>query len=199
MQLTGAPTAAGGNWSLPHVSTSLYNPATPTAVFTNAAIYQPRDTVVNLGTFGQRRFQVVCNDAAVPAANNTCDLKWFDPLALGAAPTMANTESVVSQVVDMQAQYGIAPAGSQIVNQWVDATGAWAGVPSAADLARIKAVRISIATRGQLEPIAVTPTPLVLWSTPAVQSRALSAAEQRYRYQVLTVVVPLINVIWAGV
>jgi hypothetical protein len=32
-----------------------------------------------------------------------------------------------------------------------------------------------------------------------VQSRALSTAEQRYRYQVLTVVVPLINVIWAGV
>lgn len=199
MQLTGAPVAAGGNWALPHASTSLYNPATPTTAFTNAALYQPRDTVVNLGTFGQRRFQVVCNVGANPGALNTCDLKWFDPLALGAAPTMGNSESIVSQVVDMQAQYGIAPAGSQIVNNWVDATGGWAGVPTAANLARIKAVRISIVTRGQLENGPVTASPLVLWSTPAVKNRALNAAEQRYRYQVLTVVVPLINVIWAGV
>jgi type IV pilus assembly protein PilW len=201
MQLTAVPTALGGNWQLPHGSTSLYNPAVPTAVFTSAALYQPRDTVVNLGTFGQRTFQVVCNVGANPGAANTCDLKWFDPLALGAAPTMANTESVVSQVIDMQAQYGVAPAGSQIVNQWVDATGAWAGVPGAADLARIKAVRISIVTRGQLENGAVTASPLVLWDAtlPSEKTRALNALERRYRYQVLTVVVPLINVIWAGV
>ena len=57
--------AATGPWRMrPRRS---YNPATPTAVFTNAASYQLRDTVVNLGTFGQRRFQVVCNDAATPA------------------------------------------------------------------------------------------------------------------------------------
>jgi type IV pilus assembly protein PilW len=199
MQLTGVPVAAGGNWALPHASSSLYNPATPTAVFTNAALYQPRDTVVNLGTFGQRRFEVVCNDGAAPGAGNICDLKWFDPLALGAAATMANTESVVSQVIDMQAQYGVAPAGSQVVDEWVDATGAWAGVPAAADLARIKAVRISIITRGQRENGVVTPGPLVLWDAPVAQERVLDADEQRYRYQVLTVVVPLINVIWAGV
>jgi type IV pilus assembly protein PilW len=201
IQLSGAPTAAGGNWALPHASTSLYNPATPTAVFTNAATYQLRDTVVNLGDFGQRRFQVVCNVGANPGALNTCDLKWFDPLALGAAPTMANTESVVSQVVDLQAQYGVAPAGSQIVNQWVDATGGWAGVPAVANVARIKAVRISIITRGQLENSAVTPASVVLWDAglPSERTRAFNAAERRYRYQVLTVVVPLINVIWAGV
>lgn len=199
MQLSSAPVAAGGNWALPHASTSLYNPATPTAVFTDASLFQPRDTVVNLGTFGQRRFEVVCSDGAAPGAANICDLKWFDPLALGAAATMANTESVVSQVIDMQAQYGVAPAGSQIVDEWVDATGAWAGVPSAIDLARIKAVRISIVTRGQQENGVVTPGPLVLWDAPVAQERVLDADEQRYRYQVLTVVVPLINVIWAGV
>ena len=201
MQLSSAPVAAGGNWALPHASTALYNPATPGAVFTNAALYQPRDTVVNLGTFGQRRFQVVCNAGTNPNALNTCDLKWFDPLVLAAAPTMANSESVVSQVVDLQAQYGVAPAGSQIVNQWVDATGAWAGVPTAANIARIKAVRISIVTRGQLENGPVTPGPLVLWDAgqPSEKTRVLGVAERRYRYQVLTVVVPLINVIWAGV
>jgi type IV pilus assembly protein PilW len=201
MQLSAVPVAAGGNWGLPHTSASLYNPATPSTAFTNAALYQPLDRVVNLGNFGQRRFQVVCNAGANPGALNTCDLKWFDPLALGVAPTMANTESVVSQVIDLQAQYGVAPAGSQIVDQWVDATGAWAGVPTAADLARIKAVRISIVTRGQLENGPVTNTPLVLWDAGlgSEKNRALNLAERRYRYQVLTVVVPLINVIWAGV
>jgi hypothetical protein len=41
----------------------------------------------------------------------------------------------------------------------------------------------------------------VLWDAglPSEKSRVLNAAERRYRYQVLTVVVPLINVIWAGV
>jgi type IV pilus assembly protein PilW len=201
MQLTAAPVAVGGNWALPHNSTSLYNPAVPTAVFTNAASYQPRDTVVNLGAFGQRRFQVVCSTGVVPTAANTCDLKWFDPLALGAVPTMANTESVVSQVVDVQAQYGIAPAGSQVVNQWVDATGAWAGIPNAINLVRIKAVRISIVTRGQQENVGVTGASVVLWDAtlPTERTRTFTAAEQRYRYQVLTVVVPLINIIWAGV
>jgi type IV pilus assembly protein PilW len=202
MQLTAAPTAAGANWSLAHASTSLYNPAAPATSFTAAASYQPRDGVVNLGNFGTRRFQVVCSDAATtPSATNTCDLKWFDPLALGAAATMLNTESVVSQVVDVQAQYGIAPAGSQVVNAWVDATGAWAGVPGAADIARIKAIRVSIVSRGNLEPNQVAPASVVLWDAALASERRhnFSAAERRYRYQVLTVVIPLINVIWAGV
>lgn len=199
MQLTAAPVAAGGNWALSHGSTSLYNPAAPTAVFASTSLFQPRDTVVNLGTFGQRRFQVVCNVGVNPSAVNTCDLKWFDPLALGAAPTMANTESVVSQVVDMQAQYGIAPPGSQIVNLWTDATGIWAGTLSAVNLPRVKAVRISIVTRGELENTMVTPATVTLWDTPAVRTHAFTAAERRYRYQVLTVIIPLINVIWAGV
>lgn len=198
MQLTGAPAAAGGNWSLPHASTSPYNPAAPTAVFASTSLFQPRDTVVNLGNFGQRRFQVICNTGVNPTAVNTCDLKWFDPLALGAAPTMANTESVVSQVVDMQAQYGIAPAGSQVVNLWTDATGIWAGTLTAANLPRVKAVRISIVTRGELENGTVTPASVTLWDTPVLRTRNFTLAERRYRYQVLTVVIPLINVIWTG-
>jgi type IV pilus assembly protein PilW len=202
MQLTAAPTAAGANWSLAHASTSLYNPAAPAATFTNAASYQPRDSVVNLGSFGLRRFQVVCNTGTLPVATNQCDLKWYDPLGLGAAPTILNTESVVSQVVDVQAQYGIAPAGSQVVNAWVDATGAWAGLPAAADIARIKAIRVSIVSRGNLEPVNVAPASVVLWDLgiPATERRhTFSGAELRYRYQVLTVVIPLMNVIWAGV
>jgi type IV pilus assembly protein PilW len=205
MQLTAAPVASGGNWSLTHGATSLYNPAVPAVSFTTAATYQLRDGVVNLGNFVTRRFEVVCNTGTVPTATNTCDLKWYDPLALGVAATMANTESVVSQVVDMQVQYGIAPAASQVVNAWVDATGAWAGVPALVDLARIKAVRVSIVSRGNLEPQNTFPTcpaTVTLWDdgAPALpRQHTFSGVECRYRYQVLTVVIPLINVIWAGV
>ena len=158
--------------------------------------------MINLGSFGIRRFEVVCSDGTAPSATNICDLKWYDPLALGAAATMLNTESAASQIVDFQAQYGVAPAGSQIVNEWVDATGAtWGGVPSAVNLARIKAVRIAIISRGNRENGQVGPAEVVLWDAgqPTERKRTFTTAERNYRYQVLTVVVPLINVIWAGV
>jgi type IV pilus assembly protein PilW len=196
MQLTAAPTASGSNWVLAHGSTSLYNPANPVATFTTPASYQPKDVVINLGNFGTRRFQVVCSDGAAPSPTNICDLKWYDPLALGTTATMLNTESAASQVVDLQAQYGIAPAGSQIVDTWVDATGAWSGALSAVNAARIKAIRFSLVTRGNREGGTVGPASVVLWDT---TTRTFTAAERNYRYQVLTVVVPLINVIWAGI
>jgi hypothetical protein len=51
-------------------------------------------------------------------------------------------------------------------------------------------------TRGNLENGQVGPDSVVLWDT---TTRTFTAAEKRFRYQVLTVVVPLINVIWAGI
>ena len=202
MQLTAAPVPVGSNWALAHGSTSLYNPSDPDTVFADAALYQPRDGIINLGTFGVRRFQIICNGGGAPAPNNICDLKWFDPV-VQPAPTMANTESVVSQVVDLQAQYGVAPAGSQIVNEWVDATGAtWGGTPTAANIARIKAIRVAIIARANREPGQVGPASVALWDAgiPATERlRNFSADERRYRYQALTVVIPLINVIWSGV
>ena len=102
----------------------------------------------------------------------------------------------------------MAPAGSQAVNEWVDATAAsgWAD-PSAADIARIKAVRIAIVTRGNFERDPEDPT---TWSvrlrwccgtqgSPTELSIPLTDDERRFRYKVLRVVVPLINVIWADV
>jgi hypothetical protein len=70
---------------------------------------------------------------------------------------------------------------------------------------RIKAVRVSIVSRGNLEPQNTFPTcpaSVTLWDdgAPALpRQRTFSGVECRYRYQVLTVVIPLINVIWAGV
>jgi type IV pilus assembly protein PilW len=111
-------------------------------------------------------------------------------------------------VVNLQAQYGVAPANSQTVNEWVDATGATWAAPGAADQARIKAVRLAIVTRSEnREPEDLPPDEIVLWNDGDVDgdgdddtaTMPLVGAERRYRYSVLRVVIPLVNVIWAGV
>ncbi len=203
MQLTRAPQASGSGFSLEHSSANPanHNPASPGTAFTTAIRYDVGDTVTNLGTFGLRTYAVLCGDGAAPGLANACNLVSFNTLTVP-APTLANVESISTQVVDLQAQYGVAPANSQTVNEWVPATagGPWAA-PTALNLRRIKAVRLAIVTRGNLEREIVSPDTLVLWDEglPSDQSIALNNDQRRYRYKVLTVVVPLINVIWAGV
>lgn len=204
MQLSQAPTANGSGWILTHASGgSNYNPADPTALFTNAVSYDVRDKVVNLGRFGIRRYSVICSDGAAPAATNICDLGSYDALATP-APALADLASIAPQVIELQAQYGIAAAGSQKVDSWVDATGGLWAAPDFTDQRRIKAVRIAIIARGARQGAAVSPDKLTLWEedpvmgTAAVE-RALNADERRFRYQVLHVVVPLVNIIWAGI
>lgn len=206
MQVTQAPASSTGgtSWNLVHasgVSGYYYNPATPATAFTTAMSYAQSDQAVDLGTYGVRRYSVVCNDGNAPSATNNCDLGYYDALATALPLTVAKIQSVAPQIIEMQAQYGIAAAaGSQTVASWVDATGTWAA-PTAANVNLIKAVRIAIVARGHHEGKIVSPTQLVLWDAglPTQRVRALSAAEQQYRYQVLTVIIPLMNVIWAGV
>ena len=203
MQVTAAPTAVGSSFEIEHSSGgSEYNPGDPAAAFTNPISYDVGDVLYNLGTFGARAFRVICNDADVPSLTNTCVLGSSDAIAGPATPTIAEVDALATQVVDFQAQYGIAPAGSQTVNAWVDATSAtgW-DAPSAANQRRIKAIRIAIVTRGNLEREMVSPDTLVLWDPGGAGERtiALSDDQRYYRYKVLTVVVPVINMIWAGV
>jgi len=202
MQLTSAPASAGTNWMLAHSSAgSSYNPADPGAAFTNPVNYDVGDAVYNLGTFGMRAFRVICNDGAAPSLTNSCILGSSNAIAGPANPTIAQAEALASQVVDFQVQYGVAPAGSQTVDTWVDATGAWAA-PDAVAQRRIKAVRIAIVTRGNLEREMVSPDTLVIWDASVSgtqRTKALTDDERFYRYKVQTVVVPIINMIWAGV
>ena len=202
MQMTQDAQATGNGWNLNHnPGTSDFNPPNPANVFTEAIRYDIGDVVVNLGRFGLRSFTVICDDDGVPATDNRCSLVGFDPLAAPDPLTLADADALAAEVVDFQAQYGVAPAGSQDVDEWVDATGATWADPAPADIARIKAVRMVIVTRGNREPVMVSPEQLVLWDAgePTELVRDLSDEERRYRYKVLTVVVPLINVIWAGV
>jgi type IV pilus assembly protein PilW len=202
MQMSGAPQVNGSSWNLPHASGAAfkYNPVDPAVAYTNAVAYDVRDIVVNLGRQGWRRFAVVCNDGGNPAAANNCDLGSYDVLATPNPVTLATVQSETPQVIELQAQYGIANAGSQTVNAWVDATGVWAA-PTDADQRRIKAVRIALVARGNREGQMVSPNQLVLWDAGQAtqQVRVLSDEERRFRYQVLTVVIPIVNTIWAGV
>ncbi|MFO1405983.1 MAG: PilW family protein [Steroidobacteraceae bacterium] len=201
MQVSAAPTKVGSSWTLVHGSgSSAYNPTDPAGTFTNAVAYDVGDVVFNLGTFGVQAFRVVCNDGAAPSTTNSCVLGSSDAVAGPDDPAIADLDVVASQVVDFQAQYGVAPAGSQDVNEWVDATGEWED-PDAAHQRRIKAIRMSVVTRGSLEREMVSPDTLVLWDPGGAGERtiALTDDQRYYRYKVLTVVVPIINMIWAGV
>jgi type IV pilus assembly protein PilW len=202
MQMSRDAQPTGNGWNLNHNSgQSDFNPPNPSHAFTTAVRYDVGDVVVNLGRLGLRSLGVVCSDGAAPAHDNQCTLASYDTLATPDPPTLGDVESVVGNVFDFQVQYGVAAAGSQDVSEWVDATGGTWAAPTAANVARIKALRIALVTRGYREPRMVSPASLVLWDAgePTEVTRALSDPERRHRYKVLTAVVPLINVIWAGV
>ena len=202
MQMSREPQPTGNGWNLNHNSGQFpYNPPNPSNVFTTAIRYDVGDIVVNVGQPPMlRTFGVLCNDGGAPTDTNSCDLAAWDTLDQPASPDLVDVESISPQVVNMQAQYGIAPANSQTVDQWVDATGAWQA-PTAANQARIKSMRVAIVTRGNLAREVVSPASIVLWDAgePTERSMALSDDERHYRYKVLHVVIPLVNVIWAGV
>ncbi len=118
----------------------------------------------------------------------------------GSFPTDDPVVPVVSDVVNLKAQYGLDTNNDGIVDAWQDATG---GVWSAANLPtqplatlrQIRAVRVAIVTRSaQYEKDAVTTGPLVMFDDAV--SMTLDADDQHYRYKVLETVVPLRNALW---
>jgi type IV pilus assembly protein PilW len=120
-----------------------------------------------------------------------------------ANPAVVN-EVVAPEIVDMQAEYGIAPANSTSVNQWLPATGAWAN-PSTTDIQRIMAVRVALVARStqyeRPEPnqqcATTTDVMAAKWSGWAKFSTAGYPADWKcYRYKVFETIVPLRNVIW---
>jgi len=133
-------------------------------------------------------------------------------------------KAVISDIVNIQAQYGISNTGSdkQITN-WVDATGIWAA-PSISNRNRIKAIRIAVVARnGLLEkddvsfPCSSTtlasPTGLCAWDATSAAPAGSPAGTnfpapvidlsndtnwQKYRYRVFETIIPLRNMIWAS-
>jgi len=198
MQMSQDPKKSGSGWDLQHSAGGqfLYNPASPTSAFATAPAYAIGDYVVNMGNFVHGRYQVLCGR-----------LTEANPTLVAEPYTCMNTSPLVDQIVDLQAQYGIAAAGSPQVTHWCNATagsscGNWSN-PDVDAVPRIRAVRIAVVARSvQYEKEPVSPASLALWEKVDAgddpPSLALTDDDRHYRYKIFTTIVPVRNVIWGN-
>lgn len=117
----------------------------------------------------------------------------------------ASATVAVDDIVDLQAQYGVSATASDTdVIQWVDATGGTWATPSASDRKRIKAVRLAIVARSSVSETGdVSSATIKLWpdvtgSGQTTTGPLFTVPDRSYRYKVLQTVVPLRNLLWAG-
>ena len=176
--------------------------------------YSSSDIIINMGDFVDRRFTInktaskdeyFLRQTKVNSANNGC------------SATDPNPElDIVSNIVNIQAQYGVAPTGSQQVDCWTSAAATDTGcsitagsnwsAPPATDVTRVKAIRVAVVARSALSerPSIVggscdtTVTAPISWDGgPSINLTSISNW-QCYRYKVYQTVIPIINVIWAN-
>jgi type IV pilus assembly protein PilW len=225
-QVSGAPTASGacgGNATACNVlsrtaSTGVNAPAgtfanEPRYGFVTAAGVQGPAMVMRLGpSFRQEAFAVMCNTLVQYNAFSDTPTCTSSPLAFA-----GGANALATDVVLMKAQYGIsANASSDVVTNWVAASGGWAN-PSAADSQRIKAIRVVLIARArEPDPTLVTAASCTNASSvanvgpcnfddaeaPVIDLSATSVPSGRtwrnYRYRVHQAVIPLRNVIWSN-
>ena len=178
----------------PPVATNIF-PTLPTPGYTASATDQ--SVVINMGAMTRSTYSIVNRSLAY-----TDETRATAPVALSAG------------IVSLQAQYGIAAAGTQTVNEWVDAKSAQWATPSAVDIPRIKAIRIAIIARspilekGNVTPICVNNAgnnkgPCAWQDTASSPAPLIDLSAdpdwQRYRYRVYETIVPLRNVLWGNV
>ena len=129
---------------------------------------------------------------------------------------------LASVIVNIQAQYGVAPLNSQSISCWTDATGNkcspasgdWSN-PTSGDFERVKAIRIAVVARSALKEkptggattCNTTTAAPASWSslgvptgssTPPVIDLSSDTDWQCYRYKVYSTIVPLRNVMWGN-
>ncbi len=135
------------------------------------------------------------------------------------AASVATGSPVMSDIVNLQAQYGVS-TGATInqIDQWVDATGTWGPGITVANRNRIKAVRIAVVARnGTIDTEAITtacsstttaaPTGLCAWDATSAAPPTASPAPSidlsgttdwnKYRYRVFETIIPLRSIIWS--
>jgi type IV pilus assembly protein PilW len=193
-----------------------YNPANPNVAFTDAPRYGYQDAspiigpavISRFGNFNHDTYEVMCDSLVSHSVSATASCTTSPLVFSNAAP-------LVSNIVMLKAQYGItASAGSDVVSNWVNATGIWQN-PAFSDLPRIKAIRIVVVSRSA-EPAASAvsnactnansivntgpcsfqdaESPVIdLSNIPVMSGRTW----QNYRYRVYQSVIPLRNVLWS--
>jgi type IV pilus assembly protein PilW len=143
--------------------------------------------------------------------NSTVPACTTSPLGFG-----AGVDAIATGVVLMQAQYGVSnSADSDVVTEWVEPAGATWATPSAADVGRIKALRVVLVTRSrEADSTQVTsactnaagvantgPCSFQDAAAPVIDLSGTTVATGKtwrtYRYRVLKAIVPLRNVIWS--
>lgn len=185
----------------------------------NGALFPPggyttNDIIINMGSFVDKRFSVnktaskdeyFLRQTKVNSADDGCN------------PVDPNPDlDMISNIVNIQAQYGVAPTSSQQVDCWTSAaatntgcsitTGSNWSNPPTADVQRIKAIRVAIVVRSALseKPSSTggscdttTAAPTSWNGGPTINLSSISNW-QCYRYKVYQTVIPIINVIWAN-
>jgi type IV pilus assembly protein PilW len=199
MQASGLPTPGSGATTRTIVTAAAatapnFNPAAmPAGPDWVSVAYTPANSRVHvLGQFTQRTY-------SVDGATGTLQLQG---LTDGAAVP------VVENIVNFQAQYGIAntaPSNTNTVVQWVNADAASGfDVLSVAERSRIRAVRFALVARTS-EADSGNPSAAVmtLWSAAvagqlsAAQTFTPTGAQRQFRYRTLRMVVPLKNMMWS--
>lgn len=185
-------------------SSAVTTTVTVQSIPAGTAIY---DNLSCLGSWVTSIFRVNFNYDPTSSTNSRAYMeKATDPAVAG--------DPVVSDIVNIQAQYGIsASAGSNQVTNWVDATGATWTSPSVADRNRIKSIRVAVVARnglyekGIVTNICTTAKGVINKGPCAWDDSNVDAAPQidlsndpnwqHYRYRVFETIIPLRNTIWA--
>lgn len=216
MQATNTQVQANGTNVLTSSGQSIYNP--PGGF--NGTLFPPGgygtdSVVINMGELVQNQYQVLCNTLTV-----TSLLTQSGAPACTNQNTFSDAAPVSGNIVNVQAQYGVATAaGSQSVDCWVNGNGT-ACSPSGAnwsaanltdsDVKRIKAVRIAIVARssqtekpgssGCTTTTATTNYPKA-WEDAGAPAINLASDPnwQCYRYKVYNTIIPLRNILWANI
>ena len=238
LQVTGNATA--GQLTTQEVD----NPAASTVLaFSTPYTIASAASIINLG---QPASSVasggVCPLATESPTNTTRIGTWSDPSGTGtprvcSAPIFGTSlysidenhdlvlakdggtaTAVSSNIVDIQAQYGVSDVNKQAVTCWTDATGTGCNIttgdwsaPVYADVVRIKAIRVAIVARSAKMEKCDTTTDEhpVTWTKPVtnpassdspVISLSTSVGDDWgcYRYKVYQTIIPVRNVIWGN-
>ena len=188
--------------TIPGTPAVLATATTPAVAAVPSALAPAFATIINLGQTA----------VAIPAQQYQVDANFnLNHTNDGGA----SWSPVASNIANIQFQYGVATAGSQSVACWTDASGTacggtdWAN-PPAADINRIKAIRVAIVARSSNKTACTTTTANpVSWTQPVTNpvssaapainlSTSVGADWRCYRYKVYQTIIPIRNVIWGN-